>query len=412
MSKIAYGVYTYTGGENDAKGKIGVAEYANSVINRTAVKDLDRQDPKEFYFETPAGEKRVLLAGTQYDPNYNPQDGLFAVYDENLSPVGDSFTTPDVVNLYAFVGPVAGKYYGIDYDLHKVVRFTLTDKGGVALDSTASFEFIPLASQGKGYGVDLATDGEQVYALFATATDPFAGKYTGYTLIRLDQDLQIKARTDVKDEKNPFSLDLYNGDLYVTVLGGAQEYGKTNGAASKIQKVTAAFGNGATVATLLVGGADAAQGDFRALSFTAAGEAYILTGRYNSDAESFDGAVHYTTAAALNAAGEKTIDTISKAKYSITKVKGYTWGLFYSKTDNVLWAAQGNNLGVYEYDEVDKKLNQNGLATIIKLADNDVYSLNSAALLEAGGQVKGYVSPALASVSKAARLEREKLFKK
>lgn len=415
MSKVAYGVYTYSGAT--PVGKLGVAEFTGSAINRTAVKDLDRQDPKEFYFKTPSGKEYILLAGTQYDENYHPQDGLFAVYDENLNAVGQSFTTPLLVNLYAFVGPVAGQYYyGIDYDDHRIARFTWSDDKGLALDTSVSYRF----DDNTGYGVDLITDGTVLYALFVSATAPFAGGYQSYSLVRLDQDLKNTRLLKVDKEKNPFSIDLYKDSLYITVLGGAQLYGTTNGRMSKIQKVAVSefdnFDEGETEKTfvpedLLTGGDYPETADFRALSFTALGDAYILTGRLDNAGEKFVGALHHTTAAKLNSGAGQMVTAISDASYAFTDVSGYTWGLFYSENKQLLWAAQGNDIGVYTYD-IDTGLVQESKATITTLADNAEYSLNSVALLEAGGLAKGYTDPAFASVSKVARLAREKLLKK
>lgn len=419
MSKVAYGVYTYAIGVTPV-GKLGVAEYKNSAVTLpVSPTALDRQDPKVFYFKDLEGKSCIFMAGTKYNSSYQPEAGQFAVYDENLNLLVQPYTTSALVNLYTVTGPVdLGDQYqylfGIDYDLHKVVRFRVSAGSGLSIDRVYD-AFVPDA--GKGYGLDVVTDGKAVYALFVSAVNPFTGDYAGYSIVKLDLDLKNPVRLDADGEKNPFSLDLYNGDLYVTVVGGMQNYGSTNGASSKIQKVsTKDFSVTSEIKTLLVGGATADLGDFRALSFTSSGDAYILTGRLNSDAATFDGALYHTTADALANASEAVITDIADAKYapdgkvdSFNQTNGYLWGLFYSEADNVVWTAQGNDLGVYKYGR--KKLSQVAFKAISDLAGS-AYSLNSVSLLEAGGQMKGYVAPAFASVSKAARLERKKLLKK
>lgn len=412
MSKVAYGAYTVAIDVKPA-GVVGVAEFNGSKI--TVPKSpaaLERTDPKVFYFKNLDGENRVLVFETKYDVNSNPTGGRISVYDENLNQIVAPDETSKLVNLYAITDSVdlGDQYdyiYGIDYDLHKIVRIKIC-AGSTLEIGTEYSSFAP--TDGAGYGVDVLTDGTSVYGLFVSAKNILRGDYDSYSLIRLDKNLDNPVRLDVS-EKNPFSISLYNGDLYVTLVGGPQNSGSTNGSASKIQKVPAAFTETTAPATLLVGGATSELGDFRALSFTAAGEAYILTGRLDSDGENFSGTLYCITAEAMNAAAGGTIASLNIAKNSrvnFKNVAGWTWGIFYSESDGVLWTAQGEDIGVYTANVKKDPFGINKTITISELAGSK-YHLNSVALLTAGAKLKAYTAPEFASVSKAARLFREKL---
>lgn len=414
MSKVAYGVYTYTINVSPSS-KVGVAEFNGTKISiPKSPAALDRTDPKVFYFKNLKNETRILVFETKY-VNKSAVNGVVSVYDEELNQIVGPTETDKLVNLYAITDSVdlGDQYdyiYGIDYDNHKIVRIKIC-AGSTLEFGTEYNDFKPTA--GKGYGVDVITDGTSVYGLFVSAKDVWKGDYDSYSLIRLDKNLGNAVRLDVSGEKNPFSIDLYNNELYVTLVGGMQKYGSTNGANSKIQKVSAAFTAASKMKTLLVGGDTAVLGDFRALSITAAGEAYIMTGRLESDAATFSGAVYYVAAGKLaNAAGGKItsiVDTENNPPHKFDKAPGWQWGLFYSAADKALWAAQGDAIGVYKCVKQSVKLKS--AADITALAGSDKYHLNSVALLTAAGTVKGYTAPEFASVSAEARLAKERLLK-
>lgn len=412
MSKVAYGVYTYTINVSPSS-KVGVAEFNGTKISiPKSPAALDRTDPKVFYFKNLKNETRILVFETKY-VNKSAVNGVVSVYDEELNQIVGPTETDKLVNLYAITDSVdlGDQYdyiYGIDYDNHKIVRIKIC-AGSTLEFGTEYNDFKPTA--GKGYGVDVITDGTSVYGLFVSAKDVWKGDYDSYSLIRLDKNLGNAVRLDVSGEKNPFSIDLYNNELYVTLVGGMQKYGSTNGANSKIQKVSAAFTAASKMKTLLVGGDTAVLGDFRALSITAAGEAYIMTGRLESDAATFSGAVYYVAAGKLaNAAGGKVTSIANTQKIcEFNKEAGWQWGLFYSSADKALWTAQGDRIGAYK--GVNGIVKAQDVASITTLSGNANYHLNSVALLTAAGTVKGYTAPEFASVSAEARLAKEQLLK-
>lgn len=411
MSKAAYGAYTYAINVTPV-GKMGVATFENDTISVPAnIVGLDNcTDPRVFYFKDNGNKDRILLFETKYK-NYVATNGQISVYSDSLTQLVAPFTPGEELdNLHAVTGTVKigndSYMYGIDYDLHKVVRFQVGTDGKILVGKTWK-DFKPKTGS-LGYGVDVVTDGKYVYALFVSATKLAQGEYDFYSIVRLDLDLTNPVELKVDGEKNPFSLSLYKGDLYVTVLGGMQKYGSTNGAASKIQKVaTEGFSATSAVKTLLVGGDSAELGDFRALVFNESDEAYILCGCLNSDAASFAGALYRADAANVTGAAGAKVNAIGAVKYDLS-AKGYLWGIYYSEAEEVLWAAQGNDIGVYKYDK--NVLKQKAKAVIATLAGSK-YSLNTMALLESGGQLTGYVAPEFASVSEAALRAREELLR-
>lgn len=419
-SKVAYGVYTYQTGVSPV-GELGVASYDGATAITLPVQpvSLSRRDPKAFYFKDLTGKNCIFMAGTDWK-NQKAVDGQYAVYDENLNLLVGPSTTDAVVNLYALTGPVnlGDQYqylYGIDYDLHKVIRYRVSAGSGLMIDATWN-DFEP--TKGNGYGIDVVTDGKYVYALFASAVNPFSGDYDSYSIVQLDMALKKSVKLTVSGVKNPFSLDLFGGNLFVTVLGGMQNYGSTNGEASMIQRISVSgFSASSKVTTVLKGGKTADTGDFRALSF-ANGDAYILTGCLNSDKTTFSGALYCVESARLLTVQGAGISDLQKAKYAINKIDGWTWGLFYSATDNAVWMAQGESVGVYKGSSKEQSLTQAAICSRDTLvgtqakAKAQYYHLNSVTLIEPGKALKGYVPHAFASVSEAAILEREKLLKK
>lgn len=405
MSKLAYGAYYYDA--SGKGGKFGVASYADSAVKSEKSITTTSADPKVFFFKSPDGEKRVLTFETVWE-NKVAKAGSIQVYNENMQSNKTKLTTTGLVNLSAISEVVNGKLYAIDYDNAKVVRFSVAYDGTLSLDKEAYTDFTATQSDAKAYGVDVITDGTNVYALFISAVNLFPGNYKSYSIVKLDMNLKKVAQHNEIGGMNAFSIQLYNSDIYVLLVGGGQHYGITNGTNSKIQKIsTSNFSAAAT--TLLVGGNSYDLGDFRALTFTAAGDAYILTGRYDNAGATFSGALHHTTVTKLLRAGGKTIADIESSKYLLTSIKGYLWDVFFAATDKVLWVAQGNDVAVYSYK--GNAFTLSASANITTLAGSD-YSLNSAAVLDAAAVLKGYVAPEFASISAEARLAKEALLQK
>lgn len=312
MSIVAYALYRYN------SSAVGVGMFGRAQFNGTSTitaltPKIGNDDPnapnvtpdaKTFWFKNKDGAGRILLAQTYYNADYIAQPSIMCVYDENMNLVYGVQTTDPTdpgaktwggyTNLYAVTtGSDGTNYclYCIDYDA--AVIFRVIDAGGdsYTYDAASLYSYAPLSSAPtgtKGYGVDITTDGSAIYGLFINGTNVFTGAYSNSTVVKLPMTLgsTVSARND-GFAYNAFSLQLYTGgtsnELYVTAVGGMQNYGSSNGAASKIQKITTGFTSATAVTPLLSGGSIAKQGDFRALSFKADGsDVFILTGFYNT----------------------------------------------------------------------------------------------------------------------------------
>lgn len=431
MSRIAYAVYKYT---PSTKGKIAVADFNGSTITRVGdtVDDLTN-DSKVFGYKNYEGQPRILLSETEYEVVNDervPKDALFTTYDENLKQVGNLKksiiqTSPANGKTLKNVSRVAEDVSTfinfkhlmlIDYEQHFVAALKLDANDQISDTPDMTYDKFEPAAGTKGYGVDVLVHGSNVYALFVSAASLWTGDYTSYTLVRLNQSLGTQATTEVKT-KNPFSLQLYNGNLYVTSVGGLQNYGFTNGEESKIERLPADFSTGAQPEVLLKGGTDAKDGDFRALAFGDAGDAFVLTGRFNKpETNTFSGALYHldkdTLPNLITSDNAKITDKgIADASVVFDYVDGYTWGLLYSEEKKAVWAAAGNGLAVYKYEE-DSGLTELASADVNTLTGTVGYSLNGFTIASEGQNFSGATLPAFASVSAEALAERKKLLKK
>ena len=434
MSRVAYAGYNY--GVSPAVGLAGIADFNGSAISHFGTDNTGvTSDTKVFWFKNAANQDRVLIAETQYDSSYNPLPSLFTVVDgSDLTSVKgvSGATWGTLVNVYALIRQ--GDYLvGIDYDEFTVFR-VLNSSGDTYTYQTTVFTLdlsdadlnpaiaTPYPSQ--KFGVDLSTDGTNIFALFIKGNNVYGGNYDPSLIVKLNLDLTLATGTGVVNNtgaslaKNAFSLQKYANDLYVVSVGGMQNYGSTNGSDSKIQKVAKS-----TMATtdLLVGGSTQALGDFRGLSFRDDGtEAFILTGAYNTGGATFTGKLYRTTMTALAGAGGGNITSISGiVSTDITTIPGYLWSLLYSQEEDMTWMARGNDLAVYKYNPpvpvpptpasvtvVDAK-NINTLSGVTP----PVYSLNAVTLYNniKVQTLRGAAQPAMASNSARALIEREKL---
>ena len=381
----------------------------------------------------------MLLAQTSYDKEYKAQPSIMCVYDENMNLVygvqtadptdTGAITWGGYTNLYGITtGSDGTNYclYCIDYDAAVIFRVIDAGSDVYNFDSTSIYPYAPLTSapEGtKGYGVDITTDGSAIYGLFANATDVWNGDYSNSAVVKLPMTLgtTVSARND-GFAYNAFSLQLYTGgtehELLVTSIGGKQNYGSTNGDASKIQEIITDFSSTTTVDTLLIGGSTALRGDFRALAFKADGsDAFIFTGRYDTAGTTFSGALYHTTMTALEAQDGALItdDGVSDANIVLSSISGYLWALLYSQADSATWMARGNDLAVYKYTSGSpSSINLKASIAMSDLATGSTpgdYSLNSVTIFGTTTALRGYQAPAAASHGQAAVLERMRLLK-
>lgn len=434
MSTAVYGVYRYLAPNTSGVGKVGLARFNGNAIARVGnlVTGELHGDPKVFSYISidTAGKRsvRLLVCDTIW-VNWVAQPSHLTSYDESLNQIGTLNNTVvsggttagkkfTVSNVYG-VAPEPGYFQGggitkyfclIDYDQHAV--FGIPVVGDKFYPTQARvYEYTPKTGD-KGYGQDILTDGEYTYALFVSAKEAWTGDYSYYSLVRLNGDLKEDATLQV-NTYNPFSLQKYKNNLYVTSVGGMQKKGSTNGAASKIERIPLDFNDSTPVEPALVGGDDATTGDFRALAFSSnSNDAYVLTGNIVAADGALDGALHYLTMDDLEGADSDIVSDVETGKPAVfNNVPGYNWGLVYSEEDKAVWFRNGNNLSVYKFDNTAKTPKELATIAIDALAGEPNYNLNGFALVGEGKNFKGYVSPTFASVSKRALEEREKLLK-
>lgn len=441
MSKAVYGLYTYS--ESPAKGIVGLAQFDGSKLARTGTLITEglTGDTKVFSYKNPKGESRIMVAQCVWNDDQTADPMLLTSYDENLKQVGNLNRTSvsgrdqngkkvTLLNAYG-MAPVTGYnsnggVWGrmlciVDYDGCAVFGIPAYEDNA---QSTAChvYSFTPLEGR-KGLGQDIAIEGKNVYALFVDGKNPNGGDYSGYMLVRLGDELSNPVEHYVPT-KNPFSLNLYGDNLYITSVGGMQNYGFTNGENSKIERITKEFTaysledskNGVKdneLVTVFKGGTQPYEGDFRAFTYSANGDAFILTGRFDADGLGLSGVLYHTSMKILESEKETKITEVETFEDPVkfNSVKGYWWTLLYSDTDQSLWISTGNDLSVYKVEE-DNLVKKATLDVKTMAGGRENYSMNRFALVGEAKSFKGAVPYAFASISKEALLEREKLLKK
>jgi len=244
-----------------------------------------------------------------------------------------------IENLYGVVK--SGNYlYAIDYDSANVVKISLT--GAAPYTVAGTYHFASGISGYEDHGVAIAAVGDYVYALFITS-DASASNYQNSTVVKLD--VSGTNPTNVGQAsvgKNAFTLEYYDGKFYVACIGGMQQAGSYNAASQlnvvniSTMGVTTPFTASATI-----------PGDFRDIVFSNSGDAYILTGYYDSSYANLIGKLYKTTAANINAGTPSigtAVDTFTTA--------GYFWATLYEDVSggstDYFWFAKGNPIQIYQ----------------------------------------------------------------
>lgn len=440
-SKAVYALYKYNP-DWTCVGKVGLAEFDGSTLARTGtlISDGLTGDTKVFAYKNPQGQDRIMVAQCVWNADYTAQPMKLTSYNENLEQVGNlkesnvsgvdqNRQKVTLKNAYSMApipgynsnGGVWGRMLClIDYDAGAVFGIPVT--GDNAQLAGCHVYSSPKLEGRKSLGQDILTDGKDVYALFVDAADAYNGDYSGYVLTRLGDELAYQAEHYVPT-KNPFTVSLYDTNLYITSVGGLQKKGSTNGEDSKIERIPKDFtaytledsknkvADGELV-TVLKGGATPAEGDFRALAYTADGaDAFIVTGRMDDDGNHFTAALYHTSMDVLEEVEDKKVtdrDVTTSRSVTFTSKFGTMWALMYSENRQALWMARGNDLAVYSYKA--DQFNELGVLDATTLAGGAVeFNVNGFALIGEGKNFKGAVLPAFASISKRALEERKKI---
>ena len=341
--KLGYIVTNYSGsdaGDIDVVSTTVTVNKAQVAATTSPAWNLNTNgDSKVHSFFDTSSNLRVVV--DQYDYSTLSSPGL-RIYDPSTS-TWTAVTTPrnwsGIVNLYGVVK--LGSYlYAIDYDGANVVKISLT--GSTPYTVAGTYHFASGISGYEDHGVAIAAVGDYVYALFITS-DSSAANYQNSTVVKLDvSGTNPTYVSQASVGKNAFTLEYYDGKFYVACIGGMQQAGSYN-AASQLNVVTISTMGVTTPFTASA----TIPGDFRDIVFSNSGDAYILTGYYDSSYANLIGKLYKTTAANINA-GTPSIGT---AMDTFTTA-GYFWATLYEDVSggntDYFWFAKGNPIQIYQ----------------------------------------------------------------
>ncbi|WP_312561107.1 hypothetical protein [Anaerospora sp.] len=351
----------YTRGEAGAiiQGAGGVTDI---TVNKRQVIDLNK-DPSLHSFQDSASPGQLRVALAQYK---RVQGGAHIAADIGIY---DPFANPwtmisqkkwnHIENLYGVV-TLGDFLYGIDYDGARIVRITMT---GDSYTEIGSYSF-PGTAGYQSNGVAIAAVDGYLYGLFTTVNNPWISspQYLNSTVVKLDAGLVPVTGGQASVGKNAFTLEPFttvSGTtattcLYVACIGDRQNFGSHNPDSCldvvDLSTMTAktAFKAGAANGT-------SDQADFRDITFSNDGTAYILTGRYNVDYETLTGTLYKTSAAAILAQAAANqpalLSQVAIPAINLQNTSGFFWAILYENglaaNNDRLWFARGNDIAVY-----------------------------------------------------------------
>ncbi|WP_333594673.1 hypothetical protein [Anaerospora hongkongensis] len=351
----------YTGGEagDIIQGAGGVTDI---TVNKRQVIDLNK-DPSLYSFQDAASPGQLRVALSQYK---RVQGGAHITADIGIY---DPFANPWTVisqkkwnhieNLYGVV-TLGDSLYGIDYDGARIVRITMT---GDSYTEIGSYTF-PGTAGYQSNGVAIAAVDGYLYGLFTTVNNPWltSPQYLNSTVVKLDAGLVPVTGGQVSVGKNAFTLEPFttvSGTtattcLYVACIGGRQNFGSHN-PDSCLDVVDLSTMTAKTAFKAGVANGTSDQADFRDITFSNDGTAYILTGRYNADYETLSGTLYKTSAAAIQAqaaaAQPALLSLVAVPAVNLQNMSGFFWAVLYENgaaaANDRLWFARGNDVAVY-----------------------------------------------------------------
>jgi hypothetical protein len=336
--KLGYIVTDYSGSDAGDIGVVGTTV----TVNKAQVTDWtlnSNGDSKVHSFFDTSNNLRVVVDQYNFSTGASPGLRIYNPVTTTWTAVTTARNWSGIVNLYGVVK--LGNYlYAIDYDGANVVKISLA--GATPYTVAGTYHFASGISGYEDHGVAIAAVGDYVYALFITS-DSSASNYQNSTVVKLD--VSGTNPTNVGQAsvgKNAFTLEYYDGKFYVACIGGMQQAGSYNAASQlnvvniSTMGVTTPFTASATI-----------PGDFRDIVFSNSGDAYILTGYYDSSYTNLIGKLYKTTAANINASPSvigTAVDTFTEA--------GYFWATLYEDVSggstDYFWFARGNPIKIYQ----------------------------------------------------------------
>lgn len=348
--KLGYIVTDYSGSEAGAIDVVGttVTVHQNQApVTTTPPPTWDLSvngDAKVHSFFDSSNNLRVVVDQYEFASLSSPGLRVYNPTTTAWTPVTNSRNWAGIENLYGVVKQ--GSYlYAIDYDSANVVKidiatYTVVSGGTYTFSSGGAPTY-------EDHGVALAAVDGYVYALFITS-DSSASNYQNSTLVKLDVSGTAPiAVSTVAVGRNAQTLEYYDGKFYIACIGGMQHDGAANIniGQSRLDVVTIST---MTRATPFTTNGTTIPGDFRDIVLSASGDAYILTGYYDNGFTTFDGVLHYTTAASINSGTPSlgtAVDTITASS------DGYFWALLYEDVSggtDYFWFVKGSPINIYQ----------------------------------------------------------------
>lgn len=441
MSTVIATFYNF--GISPAAGRVRLITSSGStptVVSGSGV-NLSNTDPIAFYFNGGSSTGiRVLVVEREYDPvTFDQLPCQVSVYDPSTwgtpTVAATTYTysdSEDLLNVYSLTSPGganAGTLFGADYSAGRIFKFVHAKPSTTETLTLASdyYEFAATGSGASAYSVDTVFNTEssvnyiyavaQQYALSGSSSNPANYTYFNSIIVKLSASNLAASPVDGPDASlapNVFELQLYDSNLYVTALGGAQ-WNSTPivwNEASRIQRVALAN----LAVTNLVRPSTVAEAsannmfDIRSLAILSDGTAYILTGSYNASFV-LSGRLWVTTISDLDSASNILISAVSDSTLveTLTNVSGFLWALLPADDIGLVWGMFGNTLGVYSDSGISGSAISAGTASQWGATGSPSFNAISLAMpsitrrLKAGAapasikSVRGFVHPLLAS---------------
>lgn len=338
---FAYTISDYSKSEAGAITGARGATTVDATASKAKITDSDLNgDAACFNFFDNNSASKLVFRQYTYSTTDLKANKIIAPQGAWTSPVASQKWSA-VANMHA-VASYGNYLYATGYDLAQIAVVDMTD----SYQQQTTIVTFPaaLAQNGHTYhGEGLAVLGDFLYVLFSdnigTGYATYDNSYVvRYAITALTGALSYEGDY-IRAGKNAFTLDLHDRKMYVCALGGMQNAGSTN-ADTCISIVTVDDDDEMSVASAVL--PTGVTGDFRDITITDDGNAYIFSGYYSSDYSSFIGHIYGTTITNLNATTPSawtTLKTISDA--------GYFWYIYTEGTSSRFWFVKGNVIEVY-----------------------------------------------------------------
>ncbi|TWH49254.1 autotransporter outer membrane beta-barrel domain-containing protein [Sporomusa sp. KB1] len=194
------------------------------------------------------------------------------------------------------------------------------------------------------HGEGLVVRGNELYALFTCnpqgGVDTYADSFVIHYTIAADGSLVYKDYTRVG--KNTMDMKEYNNVLLTASSGGYQYGGQANDETA-LHYVRLDETGKPVAGKVTYKGAEALKGEYRNVTVTPDGFAYVFTGNYDNSWAGMKGAVYRTTVSNLLSSAPENWQKI----IDVDNVPSYAWGIEVESTPHRLWFVSGNKILVY-----------------------------------------------------------------